>query len=73
MSELAPVSGERVRPLRRSVTHLYCGQATYLDATVAEIFAREPARYGTAFCRHCACHRPVIEFVWTGDRKQVGS
>lgn len=65
--------GGRVRPLRRSVTHLVCGQVTYLDPAVAETFACEPKHYTTTFCSKCTAQQPVAGFVWTLDRKQVGS
>ena len=65
-----------VRPLRRSYTHLKCGNETTMAPTIAETYARDPKFYNGTFCAACRSHFPVGadgEFVWTGTDEKVGT
>lgn len=62
-----------VRPVRRSYVHKECGTTTTMGLQIAETYARDPKFYGATYCVHCAKHRPVYEFTWSGTDELVGS
>lgn len=62
-----------VRPVRRTYIHKVCGTTTTMGMALAETYARDPGFYSGTFCCHCATHRPLLEFFWTGTDEQVGS
>jgi hypothetical protein len=65
-----------VRPVRRSYTHLKCGNDTTMGQTIAETYARNPKFYSGTFCCACGAHFPVGaegEFVWRGTNEKVGT
>lgn len=65
-----------VRPVRRTYTHLKCGDTTTMGQTLAETYARDPNFYSGTFCCNCRAHFPVGadgEFVWTGTQEKVGT
>lgn len=65
-----------VRPVRRTYTHLKCGDTTTMGQTLAETYARDPGFYSGTFCCNCRAHFPVGvdgEFVWTGTQEKVGT
>lgn len=65
-----------VRPVRRTYTHLKCGDTTTMGQTIAETYARDPKFYSGTFCCGCGAHFPVGEkgeFVWLDDGSKVGT
>ena len=50
-----------------------CGSVTTMGRALSETYARKPDFYSHTFCVRCNRHLPVVEFVWTLDRAQVGS
>lgn len=65
-----------VRPVRRTYTHLKCGNDTTMGQTLAETYARQPDFYDGTFCCACMAHFPVGadgEFVWRGTTEKVGT
>ncbi|HEX9888624.1 MAG TPA: hypothetical protein VGA69_04045 [Nitriliruptorales bacterium] len=62
-----------LRPVRYSYRHLTCGAVTYMDASIAETYARDPKFYGATYCVKCRKHLPVGEFRWTDGGTVVGS
>jgi hypothetical protein len=62
-----------VRPYRDSYIHKTCGTKTIMGKALSETYARNPKFYGATYCVHCQMHRPVSEFVWDVDGKEVGS
>jgi len=70
-----------IRPYRRAYRHIgeakagegVCWGITTMVPTIAEVFAKNPKFYGSAFCVKCGRHRSVSEFVWEEDREVLGS
>lgn len=65
-----------VRPVRRSYVHDKCGSVMTMGLALAEIYARDPALYGSTFCAACRSHFPVGadgEFTWDGTTERVGT
>ena len=65
-----------VRPVRRTYTHLKCGEETTMGQTIAETYARDPFFYSGTYCAICRAHFPVGadgEFVWTLTGEKVGT
>jgi len=65
-----------IRPVRRSYTHLKCGNVTTMGESIARTYARDPSFYGGTFCAHCGGHFPIGangEFVWLDSDEKVGT
>ena len=62
-----------VRPVRQTYTHLTCHTDTHMGRALAETYACDPTFYTGTFCCYCRGHFPLIEFVWKGTDKKVGS
>lgn len=54
-------------------THTACGGTTDVTSQVAEVFARKPFLFLSAYCAHCMQHFHVSAFTWTEDGEKVGS
>ena len=50
-----------------------CGTETVMGRALSETYARDPHFYGATYCVGCQMHLPVLEFVWSVDRRIVGS
>jgi len=50
-----------------------CDALTTMARPLSETYACNPKFYGSTYCATCRMHRPVNEFVWDADGKQVGS
>lgn len=61
------------RPLRARYTHTACGGTTDITPQIAEVFARKPFLFLSAYCAHCMKHFHVSAFTWTDDGEKVGS
>lgn len=62
-----------IRPYRDRYIHKICGTETVMGRVLSETYARDPKFYGATFCVGCSKHRPVSEFYWSIDQKEVGS
>ena len=61
-----------VRPFRISYQHEVCGTITWMNAAIAETYARDPFFYGGTYCAGCKTHLPVGEngqFVWVENNE----
>lgn len=55
---------ERAKKLASSDT---CGCVTWMNAAIAETYARNPSFYGATWCARCSMHRPLTEFLWVEE------
>lgn len=62
-----------VRPYRNVYIHDACGVETRMGEELSATYARQPDFYGATYCVGCRMHKPVSEFRWSADGKQVGS
>lgn len=60
-----------VRPYRDRYVHDACSTVTTMNAAIAETYARDPKFYGSTYCVRCAMHRPVGEFRWDDEAREV--
>ena len=62
-----------LRPLRRAYMHSACMSVTSPNEEVSLEMAKEPLKYSTTYCVRCGMYRPMSEFKWVEDGKEVGT
>ena len=66
---------KRKLPFRHTYIHKRelggCGKKTQMPRHCAETYAVDPTFYKATFCCECKAYRPVNEFVWWDDGKNL--